>query len=117
LQAFNKGGLSSLATSWAYQVDTAPPTAGHVYDGQITLLTGSVKDIDYQTETKFIYAYWEGFHDAHSIIEDYYISVGTCPKCEDILPEQAIGITPGNVIANLNSVIAQLNTFLCHVRA
>ena len=55
----------------------------------------SVKDIDYQTETKVIHAYWEGFHDSHSVIQEYYISIGTCPECEDILSEQAIGITEG----------------------
>ncbi|XP_071123173.1 uncharacterized protein [Mytilus edulis] len=93
VRAFNKAGLSSLATSWAFQVDTTPPTPGHVYDGDNTVLTGDVKDIDYQTETKVIHVYWEGFHDTHSIIQEYYVSVGTCPQCEDILTEQAVGIT------------------------
>jgi hypothetical protein len=74
-----------------------PPTAGHVYDGDITLLAGSVKDIDYQMETEVLHAYWEGFHDSQSTIKDYYVSVGTCLQCEDILPEQAIGITHGTV--------------------
>ena len=86
-----------MATSWAFQVDTTPPTAGHVYDGEKSLSTQSVKDIDYQLETKVLHAYWEGFHDSHSAIRDYFVSVGTCPQCGDILPEQAIGITNGKL--------------------
>ena len=56
-----------------------------------------MKDIDYQTETEVLHAYWEGFHDSHSTIQEYYISIGRCPGCEDILSEQAIGITEGIV--------------------
>ena len=97
-QAFNKAGLSSLATSWAFRVDTTPPTAGHVYDGDRSQITGSEKDIDFQTETKVLHSYWEGFHDSHSTIKEYYISIGTCRLCQDILPEQAIGIAYGGYI-------------------
>ena len=79
-------------------MDTTPPTAGHVYDGDKTMMTGNIKDIDYQTETKVLHAYWKGFHESHSTIRDFYVSVGTCPQCEDILPEQAIGITNGTII-------------------
>ncbi|KAK3103765.1 hypothetical protein FSP39_021725 [Pinctada imbricata] len=32
VKAYNNAGLMSLATSWAYVVDTSPPIAGHVYD-------------------------------------------------------------------------------------
>ena len=88
--------MSSLATSWAFQSDTTPPTGGHVYDGEITLSTQRMKDIDFQTETKVLHAYWEGFHDSHSAIKDFYVSVGTCPQCGDVLPLQAVGITNGN---------------------
>ncbi|XP_071123054.1 uncharacterized protein [Mytilus edulis] len=102
VRAFNKAGLSSLATSWAFQVDTTPPTPGHVYDGDKSQLTGSVKDIDYQTETKVLHAYWEGFHESHSTIRDYYVSIGTCQQCEDILQEQAIGITYEFTLENIH---------------
>ncbi|XP_076085327.1 uncharacterized protein LOC143056126 [Mytilus galloprovincialis] len=100
--AFNKAGLSSLATSWAFQVDTTPPTPGQVYDGNKRQLTGSIKDIDYQTETKVLYAYWEGFHESHSTIKDYFVSVGTCPSCEDVLQQQAIGITYDFTLENIH---------------
>ena len=88
-QAFNKAGLMSMATSWAYNVDLSPPVAGHIYDG----VPGSVlADIDFQTDMSALNVYWEGFHDAHSAIKEYYISVGTCPGCDDVLGRQAIGI-------------------------
>ncbi|CAG2247188.1 unnamed protein product [Mytilus edulis] len=102
VMAFNKAGLSSLATSWAFQVDTTPPTPGQVYDGNKRQLTGSIKDIDYQTETKVLYAYWEGFHESHSTIKDYFVSVGTCPSCEDVLQQQAIGITYDFTLENIH---------------
>ncbi|XP_052067298.1 uncharacterized protein LOC127706680 [Mytilus californianus] len=102
VRAFNKAGLSTLATSWAFQVDTTPPTAGHVYDGDKSQLTGSVKDIDYQTETKVLHACWEGFHESHSTIKDYFVSIGTCPQCEDILQEQAVGITYEFTLENIH---------------
>ncbi|VDI61828.1 polycystin 2 [Mytilus galloprovincialis] len=92
VRAFNKAGLSSVATSWAFELDTTPPTPGHVYDGDKDLVTGSIKDIDYQIKTKVLHAHWEGFHESHSTIKDYYVSIGTCPQCEDILGQQAIGI-------------------------
>ncbi|XP_076117799.1 uncharacterized protein LOC143085385 [Mytilus galloprovincialis] len=92
VRAFNKAGLSSVATSWAFELDTTPPTPGHVYDGDKDQVTGSIKDIDYQIETKVLHAHWEGFHESHSTIKDYYVSIGTCPQCEDILGQQAIGI-------------------------
>ncbi|CAG2233138.1 unnamed protein product [Mytilus edulis] len=102
VRAFNKAGLSTLATSWASQVDTTPPTPGHVYDGDKSQLTEGVKDIDYQTETKVLHAHWEGFHESHSTIKDYYVSVGTCPQCEDILHEQAMGITHEFTLRNIH---------------
>ena len=79
----------SMATSWAYTVDLSPPVAGHIYDG----VPGSVlADIDFQTDMSALTVYWEGFHDPHSAIKEYYISVGTCPSCDDVLGRQAIGI-------------------------
>ena len=93
-------------------MDTTPPTAGHVYDGDKTTMTGNIKDIDYQTETKVLRAYWKGFHESHSTIRDFYVSVGTCPQCEDILPEQAIGITNGTII----HVLYAKNSLVYHVK-
>ncbi|KAL5006990.1 hypothetical protein ScPMuIL_015796 [Solemya velum] len=92
VRALNKAGLSSLATSWAFVLDTSPPVSGHVYDGKVDDLDPGQSDVDYQTDMNSLYARWEGFHDAHSAIKEYYVSIGTCPHCEDILTAQPIGI-------------------------
>ncbi|KAK3100189.1 hypothetical protein FSP39_015958 [Pinctada imbricata] len=91
VKAHNKAGLMSQATSWAYVVDTTPPVAGHVYDGKPTNPV-TRKDDDFQTDMSTLSVYWEGFHDPHTAITEYYISVGTCPLCQDVLGKQAIGI-------------------------
>ncbi|KAK3581570.1 hypothetical protein CHS0354_031918 [Potamilus streckersoni] len=93
VRAFNNLGLSSLATSWAYIVEASPPIVGHVYDGNSSLADQlGVKDLDFQTNLKNLTVRWEGFYDPHSAITSYYISVGRCPQCEDIMTEQMIGI-------------------------
>ncbi|XP_061181031.1 uncharacterized protein LOC133189645 [Saccostrea echinata] len=89
VKAINKAGLMSSATSWAYSVDLSPPVAGHIYDG----VPGSNhSDIDFQTDMSSLNVYWEGFHDPHSAIKEYYVSVGTCPACSDVIGRQALGI-------------------------
>lgn len=55
-----------------------------------------IKDRDYQSETTVLYAYWEGFHDPHSPIQEYFVSVGTCQSCDNVLGRQALGIAEGN---------------------
>ncbi|CAC5414424.1 unnamed protein product [Mytilus coruscus] len=102
VEAFNNAGLSSVATSWAFVVDTTPPIGGHVYDGQRSQMTGDLKDIDYQTETKMLYAYWQGFHDSHSYIQEYYVSVGTCNLCDDVFSRQALGIVQDFELTNIH---------------
>ncbi|KAK3101031.1 hypothetical protein FSP39_000383, partial [Pinctada imbricata] len=91
VKAYNNAGLMSLATSWAYVVDTSPPIAGHVYDGMSSNLEGR-KDVDFQTDMSYISAFWEGFHDSHSAIQEYYVSIGTCPGCMNSLDNQAVGM-------------------------
>ncbi|KAK3101903.1 hypothetical protein FSP39_007221, partial [Pinctada imbricata] len=91
VKAYNKAGLMSLATSWAFVVDTTPPIGGHVYDGKSTNPV-TRKDVDFQTDMSTLDVYWEGFHDPHTPIKEYFISVGTCPQCENVLGNQAVGI-------------------------
>jgi hypothetical protein len=95
LKAFNHADICGIATSWAFVVDTTSPVLGHVYDGQRPTTGSDVHDVDYQTDLSALYAHWEGFHDPHSSIKDYYVSIGTCPQCEDVLTNQAIGIVEG----------------------
>ncbi|XP_071151404.1 uncharacterized protein, partial [Mytilus edulis] len=93
VKAINRANLISTASSWAYVYDMSPPVAGHVYDGSKKTATSYMKDIDYQTDVKTLSAYWEGFHDPHSTIKAYFVSIGTCQECEDVLVNQDIGIS------------------------
>ena len=73
-------------------VDASKPIPGHVYDGNPELATSDRKDQDFQTSTKTIHAFWDGFHDPHSILVGYWWMVGTCPECDDVLLEQQVGL-------------------------
>lgn len=84
-------------TSWAFTVEASPPVAGHVFDGDKSQTSGQ-NDLDFQTHLDYLSAYWEGFNDPHSTIIDYYISIGTCVLCQDVLQHQAIGIVYGTYI-------------------
>jgi hypothetical protein len=77
--------LVATASSWAYIFDMSPPIAGHVYDGSPEQALSYMKDVDYQTDIRTLSSFWEGFHDPHSTIKTYYVSVGSCPDCEDVL--------------------------------
>ena len=76
----------------------SPPISGHVYDGNVENALPYMKDVDYQTDVKTLFSYWEGFHDPHSVIKSYYVSIGTCPDCEDVLSNQDIGISNSKYI-------------------
>ena len=80
----------------------SPPISGHVYDGSPEQTLSYMKDLDYQTDIRTLSSFWEGFHDPHSTIKTYYVSVGTCPDCEDVLTNQDIGITNSNYISSLS---------------
>ncbi|CAG2222618.1 unnamed protein product [Mytilus edulis] len=100
--SFQQGRTIIISYILGFSSGYNAPTPGHVYDGDKSQLTGSVKDIDYQTETKVLHACWEGFHESHSTIKDYYVSIGTCQQCEDILQEQAVGITYEFTLENIH---------------
>ncbi|XP_061189002.1 uncharacterized protein LOC133197151 [Saccostrea echinata] len=91
VRAYNRAGLSTTVTSWAFTVEASPPVAGHVFDGDKSE-TSNKEDLDFQTHLNYLSAYWEGFFDPHSAIKEYYISVGTCPRCQNVLQHQLIGI-------------------------
>ncbi|XP_033751510.1 LOW QUALITY PROTEIN: uncharacterized protein LOC117335547 [Pecten maximus] len=93
IRPYNAAGLYSQASSWAITVDLSPPVKGHVYDGTEDNHPTNQLDRDFQTDRSYIAAFWEGFFDAHSNIEEYFVSIGTCPGCQDVLEMQAVGIT------------------------
>ncbi|KAK3083351.1 hypothetical protein FSP39_020593 [Pinctada imbricata] len=102
VRAFNRAGLSSLASSWAYILDLSPPVPGRVYDGERAVNSSSYFDEDYKNHTNFLAAFWTGFHDPHSTITDYYVSIGTCKTCQNILARQPMGITEDFKLTKFN---------------
>ncbi|XP_066300263.1 uncharacterized protein [Branchiostoma lanceolatum] len=88
VKAYNSAGLVAMATSSAVVVETSPPTIGNVYDGG---RDNVANDIDYQPDVTSVHAHWDGFHDPHTAIISYSWSVGTCPKCSNILRPQNVG--------------------------
>ncbi|KAI8485724.1 hypothetical protein Bbelb_365580 [Branchiostoma belcheri] len=70
VRAFNLAGLHTTYHSDGVMVDTAPPTAGVVHDG-----TG-VHDVDYQSSTIELSAFWHGFTDLESGVRRYLWCVG-----------------------------------------
>lgn len=83
----------TIATSWAYIVDFSPPIQGHVLD---VLPSGDKStDIDYQTDMSRLRVVWSGFHDPHSVIKEYFVRMGTCPFCDDVLRRQSVGLVNG----------------------
>lgn len=93
-QAFNRAGLFTVASSWAFVVDVSPPVIGHVYDGPF--INGMFIDLDNTNDHTKIAAHWKGFHDPHTSIKEYFIAVGSCSDCDDVLVEQTIGLQTGS---------------------
>ncbi|XP_076075248.1 uncharacterized protein LOC143046131 isoform X2 [Mytilus galloprovincialis] len=102
ISAFNRAHLSTVKSSWAYIYDMSPPTAGHVYDGSSNTTESPTKDIDYQRDMTHLSVYWEGFHDPHSVIKYFNVHIGTCPGCNDVMPEHTVGINTDFNVQNLN---------------
>lgn len=61
-----------------------------------------MKDIDYQVDSKTLFSHWEGFSDPHSTVKMYYISIGTCPRCQNVLQEVAVGTIYGKYFLRLS---------------
>ncbi|XP_078682399.1 uncharacterized protein LOC144916875 [Branchiostoma floridae x Branchiostoma belcheri] len=89
VMGYNVAGLSSVAFSWAAVVETSPPVQGFVYDG---VSGGDRHDVDFQTDTGTLHAWWEGFHDPHTALLGYSWSVGTCPGCDDVMETEDVGL-------------------------
>ncbi|XP_061177042.1 uncharacterized protein LOC133185758 [Saccostrea echinata] len=90
VKAFNKAHLVSLATSWAHIVDLSPPVKGYVFE--LSPSGNSKLDIDYQTDMSKLKVFWEGFHDPHSSIKEFFVTVGTCRRCDDVIGRQSVGL-------------------------
>ncbi|XP_062587091.1 uncharacterized protein LOC134248703, partial [Saccostrea cucullata] len=36
--------------------------------------------------------FWEGFYDPHSSIKEFFVTVGTCHRCDDVIKRQSVGL-------------------------
>lgn len=99
-QSYNKAGLYTMATSLAFVVDASPPVPGVVCDGPRHPMM-LCKDVDYIENSSVLNVHWTGFHEPHSTIMEYYMSVGSCRNCDDVLTKQPVGIRNGEIIVNL----------------
>ncbi|XP_053398434.1 uncharacterized protein LOC128556766 [Mercenaria mercenaria] len=91
VKAHNKAGLYTATSSWAFIVEATPPVPGKVYDGPPGM-DGSCVDVDYIENNSTLKAHWKGFHDPHSTMVEYFVNIGSCKDCEDVLVKQSVGI-------------------------
>ncbi|XP_053400999.1 uncharacterized protein LOC128557566 [Mercenaria mercenaria] len=91
VKAHNKAGLYTAASSWAFVVDVTPPVPGKIFDGPRGI-DGSCVDVDYVESRSSLQAHWKGFHDSHSTIVEYFVNIGSCKNCDDVLIKQPVGI-------------------------
>ena len=85
IRATSESGYSTTGTSNGVRVDSTPPLAGKVRDGQ------TLVDIDYQSADTYIYANWDEFQDDESDITGYTWCAGTGKGICDIFPETDVG--------------------------
>ncbi|XP_053401094.1 uncharacterized protein LOC123523194 isoform X2 [Mercenaria mercenaria] len=91
VKAYNNAGQFSVASSWAFVVDSSEPEAGNVYDGSKQTDTDYI-DLDYIETSSSVHARWKGFFDPHTPIKEYFISLGMCKGCEDVKGKQPNGL-------------------------
>ena len=75
-------------------METTPPVPGKVYDGPPGI-DGTCTDVDYIENHSTLNAHWKGFHDPHSTMVEYFVNIGSCQDCEDVLVKQSVGIKTG----------------------
>ncbi|XP_070573739.1 uncharacterized protein [Ptychodera flava] len=86
VKVVNNAGLTSIASSDGFMIDTAPPEVGVVHDGL------GIHDSGYQNSSNIVAASWHGFSDLQSSIHHYMWCVGTTPGAEDILSCENVGL-------------------------
>ncbi|XP_053400998.1 uncharacterized protein LOC128557563 isoform X2 [Mercenaria mercenaria] len=90
VEAYNAAGLYTATSSWAITVEATPPVPGKVYDGPLGS-DGSCVDVDYLDNRTTLQAHWKGFHDPHSAIVEYFVNIGSCKNCGDVMVKQPVG--------------------------
>ena len=111
-QAINNVDLITLKSFGAFAVDSSPPLAGHVFDGDLALESANHRDQDFQEDRTAIKAFWEGFHDPHSAIVGYSWKAGVCRGCGDVVPSQLVGLDTG--WSQHCQICSHFSSFCCH---
>ena len=91
LQAYNNAGLFSVA----FIVDSSEPETGDVCDGSIVTDTSYV-DLDSLDTSSSVLIRWKGFFDPHTSIKEYFVSMGSCKGCDNIIEKQPNGLQERN---------------------
>ena len=81
----NNVGLLVTKSSHVVIYDTTPPCPSRVYDGPKPV-GGSTLDLDYTSIHTHLSSHWDSFSDADTGISLYYVGIGTCVGCTDIMP-------------------------------
>ena len=87
VKARNKAGLESVGKSSIVLYDITPPIPSYVYDGSKT------QDVDYQSATTGIKAYWGSMDDQQTAIVRYEWAIGTQRGGEQTRPYENTGLT------------------------
>ncbi|XP_025085446.1 uncharacterized protein LOC112558908 [Pomacea canaliculata] len=93
IKAMNGAGLFTSAVSRPWVVMTSAPAAGHVYDGPPPTDGGVAFDVDFTRSPSDVAAFWRGFSTSLSPVATYYVRLGTCSGCDDIVGEFDIGLS------------------------
>ena len=111
LQLTDNSGNQGNYFSDGSLVDTSPPIAGTVIDGE-------KEDLEYQRETNILLASWSGFVENETFIHHYELAFRSNATSTDIQPFINVGLV--NSAASSNLLIRELKTgvrYYAHVIA
>ena len=128
VQATNIAGLSTTATSDAYNLVGSPPTVGSVFDQEpsdeqqnrtipIDQHSANKLDIDYQTSISRLRCGWKGFTHPYSSVT-LQIGVGTLPNNDDTVRFHNINSSLHSQTYEISQTqLRPLTTYFCIVKA
>ncbi|KAK7493733.1 hypothetical protein BaRGS_00015062 [Batillaria attramentaria] len=88
LKVTNRAGLTALASSEPFVVDSSPPDQGFV----LNKAANSSDHGAYSTEVGVYRVYWSGFSDPHSGLHYYRVGLGSKPEQTDVHPFIYVGL-------------------------
>ena len=108
IQATNEIGLSSIAESTRFVIDTTGPDAGDV-------IVSNPLGQKYPFVSSNIFAKWTGFDDGESGIKEYIVCVGTEPGLCNTVDETLVTNTSEYSWSGLN--LTHQDEYFVHVKA